>query len=359
MRSPLAKRVPMWLSRWVGGIPIASAPSTCARSSRSTSSSRARATTGGTSLGKVPSASSRLGTLSLDSTLPQRNVSPSLVRVRCNPRSASGCAFAQAATSVTHGVGIMTLADVIAPRASASRLAAFTECATPRSSPWRIRSFASAGYPSRDAMVIVCAAPVEIARSSGSKDQRSIDIGGLSSDGRAISSQVAEGYGIPQRVDGRDAVLPLAPRRTAQQVCRPWLGGDVDALPSFADAPAQPEDARRQQRHADDLVEDVLVAVPSNARAGRVLGDEDVLQCLGVEPGEPGCGNTELAEKCGHVVDLLKVPCAEVVLPPEGHDTPLAGVAMELEVPKRQLADVREELALLRGRDDVALVSEA
>src|SRR4051812_12645485 len=102
-------------------------------------------------------------------------------------------------------------------------------------------------------MVIVCAAPVEIATSSGSNDQQSIGIGGLSSDGRAISSQVAEGYGIPERVDGRDAMLPLAPRISAQQVCRPWLGRDVHALPSLADAPAQPEDARRQQRHAYDL----------------------------------------------------------------------------------------------------------
>jgi len=53
------------------------------------------------------------------------------------------------------------------------------------------------------------------------------------------------------------------------------------------------------------------------------------------------------------------VALAEVVSPAERDDTSLAGVAMELELSERQLADSREQIALLRGRDDVGFIAEA
>src|SRR5215472_18108105 len=59
----------------------------------------------------VPAGLNRLGTVSLGATLPQRYVFHSLVRVRCRPRSASGCALAYSATSVSHGHGTMMLAE--------------------------------------------------------------------------------------------------------------------------------------------------------------------------------------------------------------------------------------------------------
>src|SRR5437763_8973467 len=94
----------------------------------------------------------------------------------------------------------------------------------------------------------------------------------------AISSQIPEGYGIAQRVDGWNAVLPLAPRLPAQQVRRACLGGHVHALPALARAPSQSKDARRKQRNPDDLTEDVLVAMPTDASARGILRDEHVLE---------------------------------------------------------------------------------
>ena len=55
----------------------------------------------------------------------------------------------------------------------------------------------------------------------------------------------------------------------------------------------------------------------------------------------------------------LQVPRAEIVLPAEGDDASLTGVAVELELTKGQLANARNQLALLHGGDDVALVLEA
>src|SRR6478735_377789 len=51
----------------------------------------------------------------------------------------------------------MMLPEFTAPISSASKLAAFSEWATPMSSAWRIRSFASRGWPSRSAAVRVWA----------------------------------------------------------------------------------------------------------------------------------------------------------------------------------------------------------
>ena len=52
--------------------------------------------------------------------------------------------FAYWAASVTHGVGIVMLAELTAPLSSASRLAAFSECATPRSAVCRIAAWRDA-----------------------------------------------------------------------------------------------------------------------------------------------------------------------------------------------------------------------
>ena len=87
------------------------------------------------------------GTWSRGAMPPQRYVCHSLLSVRCRPRSAFGFRFAYAATSVTHGVGIMMLPELTAPLSSASKLAAFSECATPMSSACRMSSLASARMP--------------------------------------------------------------------------------------------------------------------------------------------------------------------------------------------------------------------
>src|SRR5689334_16796933 len=52
------------------------------------------------------------------------------------PMSNDGCAQQYSATSSNAGQGTMTLADVTTPRRAASKVAALTACASPRSSAW-------------------------------------------------------------------------------------------------------------------------------------------------------------------------------------------------------------------------------
>src|SRR5215210_4012534 len=96
---------------------------------------------------------------------------------------------------------------------------------------------------------------------------------------RSAIAQGAEGDRVTQRPHRRDAMLPLGPRRARQEVGRARLRLYVYPLPLLlAYFSPQAEHARREERDADRLAEDGLVAVPPDACAGAVLRDEHVLQ---------------------------------------------------------------------------------
>src|SRR5438552_4640809 len=55
---------------------------------------------------------------------------------------------------------------------------------------------------------------------------------------RSVFSKISEGDGIAQAVDGRNAVLPLAPRGPAEKIDGPRLDSERRALKSRALPPA-------------------------------------------------------------------------------------------------------------------------
>ena len=83
-------------------------------------------------------------------------------------------------------------------------------------------------------------------------------------------------------------MLPLLARWTSHEISGAGLGDDVHALPPVLYLPPQAKNTCGAQRDADDLPEDVLVAVPADGRAGRVLGDEHVLEALWLQVRERG-----------------------------------------------------------------------
>src|SRR5688572_3642602 len=89
----------------------------------------------------------------------------------------------------------MTLAEEMAPRSSASKLATLTEWATPRSSAWRIRSFASRGCPSRSAMFLVWAGSVDTTRNNSADTNAAAAY---------EASDIVEGRGMAQTCDSDD-----------------------------------------------------------------------------------------------------------------------------------------------------------
>ena len=105
--------------------------------------------------------------------------------------------------------------------------------------------------------------------------------------------QGAERHRPPLLRDRRDVVLPLCPRRTGQKVRGAGLEGEFGRLPGAGPAAAEPHPAGGQQRDAADLAELRRVAVPADARAGRVARHEQIRQLPGFAFHQPGAAVAE------------------------------------------------------------------
>src|SRR4051794_3382540 len=104
--------------------------------------------------------------------------------------------------------------------------------------------------------------------------------GACASTNRSTLTEGPEGDGVAERVDARDAVLPFAAGRSAQQVRRARRQDEGRPVPTGSGRAAEPEGAGRSERDADDVAEVGPVAVPADRRAGRVFGDENVREAV-------------------------------------------------------------------------------
>src|SRR4051794_41154615 len=128
-----------------------------------------------------------------------------------------------------------------------------------------------------------------------------------------------------------NAVLPLGPCWSLEQVDGPWFEAQRGALPGGAGPASQSEKAGGTERDAQDITEHSLVAVPADCRTGRVLRDQGLAQSL---RGKAGEGRDALAQREQDGWDGWCVPeclAFEVVGLAEGDDTPLPDMAVEHE----------------------------
>jgi hypothetical protein len=121
-------------------------------------------------------------------------------------------------------------------------------------------------------------------------------------------AQVAEGDRVTQRLHRRDAVLPLGLRRARQEVGRARLRLHVHPLPLLLSyLSPQAEHTWREERDADGLTEDGLVAVPPDACARAVLRDEHVLQRPRLKTGERGGRPLKREQEIRDVISLPEI----------------------------------------------------
>lgn len=139
-------------------------------------------------------------------------------------------------------------------------------------------------------------------------------------------------------------MLPLKPRRTAQEVSGARRGRYVYPLPLLlAYRPSHTQHRRGEERDANNLPENSLVALPPYPGTRAVLRDENMLQRLRVQASERDGDPSEREEIFGEVVRLLEMVCREIVVPAEGDHSALARVAVELKLMEGQLAHAPEE----------------
>src|SRR6185437_5586661 len=86
--------------------------------------------------------------------------------------------------------------------------------------------------------------------------------------------------GITKAIEDRNAVLPLSAGRPRKQIGRARSDGQRRAVPRLPRLPAEAQDTGREQRHAHDLVELSLVAMPADPRAGPIFVDENLPESI-------------------------------------------------------------------------------
>lgn len=178
-------------------------------------------------------------------------------------------------------------------------------------------------------------------------------IGGLG------SQEFPEGDGVTQCVYRWNAVLPLAPRRAAQQICRPRLQNNVSALPLCTAPTAQPEKAGGCKGDTDHVPENRAVLVPADGSARLVFRHQDLLQIGRCDICEARGLDAELKQKRWHVVGLLQPTAVEVVPPAKRHHAPLAREAVKLEFLEGQAMDGLQQRLLLCCIEKVGSIPEA
>src|SRR2546421_3833930 len=153
-------------------------------------------------------------------------------------------------------------------------------------------------------------------------------------------------------------MFPFGASRTAQEIGGPWLGDDFHPLPTVSFFSPKAKVARGEERDADHLVEDGFVAMPANAGAGRVFGDQRMLKAGGSKARQGRGPLAQREQQWWNVIDLLELALVEVVAPPERHDSPLAEKSIELEALKRQRLHLPDQVPFFVRRDEFRLISE-
>src|ERR1700730_18181867 len=107
---------------------------------------------------------------------------------------------------------------------------------------------------------------------------------------RAVTrAKCPQRHGVAQHVHRSDAVLPAVAHSATVQIHRTRLDPREPALPVLADFPAEPQAARCQKRHRDNVLNGWAVAMPTNSRAGGVLRHHELLECIRGCSADPAC----------------------------------------------------------------------
>jgi hypothetical protein len=154
---------------------------------------------------------------------------------------------------------------------------------------------------------------------------------------------------VSKALDGWNTVFPFSPRRSPEQVGRPRFSSERHTIPSHRSSPPEPERTGGEQRNSDDIAEHRLVLVPTYGGSGRILGNQHVAQFRTRQAGEVRRALPYRKQKVGHLRYLPQVSPAEVVVPAERHHAPFAEIAVEFELPQRELREPLHQCMFLLG----------
>lgn len=126
-------------------------------------------------------------------------------------------------------------------------------------------------------------------------------------------------------------MLPDLAGVTIQKVGGPGLKREAEAFPAVPGAAAEAQDARRQKRNADHLIELRPVAMPADRGARRILGDQRVSERRRADSGEPSGGLPEGMKEIGQGLRTFQAARREVVSMAVGDDPAQSLETVEIE----------------------------
>src|ERR1700687_3780996 len=188
-------------------------------------------------------------------------------------------------------------------------------------------------------------------RRSSSRNRGTLVAGGA----RAKRTQ---GHGVAQNVHRRDAVLPAVPHRAMEQIHRSWFDMRGPALPALPQPPTQPQCARREKRHCDDIFIRRSVAVPADSSTRRILRHHELFKRLGRYAADLACNVGERQKVIGNArIGAWLLACEDIPVP-EGVYAAIALMAVKFERLQGQLFKSLDEALFVGGRYYIRDIAE-
>src|SRR5690606_9439476 len=157
------------------------------------------------------------------------------------------------------------------------------------------------------------------------------------------AAEAAEGEGVPQLLDGRDAVFPDGAGGAGEHVGGARRHVELVHAHRALDVAPKVEEARRTQGDADDGgAENSGVAVPADAGARRVSGDEALLEGTRLDAGPGGDAVAHGQQPVGKGLGRFDGGVLEAVLPAVAAHRAAGGGASHDDRTEIEGLDVRE-----------------
>src|ERR1043166_5448156 len=168
-----------------------------------------------------------------------------------------------------------------------------------------------------------------------------------------------QGHGVAQHIHRSDAVLPAVAYGATQQIGRSRLDTGKSTLPILVCFPAEPQDARCQKRHRDNVLKGRAVAVPADPGARRILRHHELFECVRTRFADLARDDGQWAQVVGNTRIRARLLARKDVFVTKGIDPAIAQVSVKFERLERQLFNPRYQVLLLRRRENVCGVAKA
>ena len=168
-----------------------------------------------------------------------------------------------------------------------------------------------------------------------------------------------QGHGVAQHIHRSDAVLPAVAYGATQQIGRSRRDTGKPTLPILVCFPAEPQDARCQKRHRDNVLKGRAVAVPADPGARRILRHHELFECVRRRFADLARDDGQWAQVVGNTRIRARLLARKDVFVTKGIDPAIAQVSVKFERLERQLFNPPYQVLLLRRRENVCGVAKA